>query len=103
MSDDNISKDKQPNVNPADVPIPEELPVLPLNDFVFFPGMGFPLQISNEPSRQLIDEALLKDRLIAVVSRKNISEKSQPENLSEKLYSIGVVCYIHKLIKSRVR
>jgi ATP-dependent Lon protease len=100
MSDKDTTTDKQPNVNPADVPIPEELPVLPLNDFVFFPGMGFPLQISNQPSRQLIDDALLKDRLIAVVSRRNITEKSPPEKLSEQLYSVGVVCYIHKLIKS---
>ena len=100
MSDKNIPTDKQPNVNPADVPIPEELPVLPLNDFVFFPGMGFPLQISNEPSQQLIDDALLHDRLIAVVSRRNITEKAPPEKLSEQLYSVGVVCYIHKLIKS---
>ena len=100
MSDNNITKEKQPNVNPADVPIPDELSVLPLNDFVFFPGMGFPLQISNEPSRQLIDDALLKDRLIAVVSRRNIKEKSPPDKLADQLYSVGVVCYIHKLIKS---
>ena len=66
MADDKASTDKQTSVNPADLPIPEELPVLPLNDFVFFPGMGFPLQVSNEPSRQLIDDALLQDRLIAV-------------------------------------
>jgi ATP-dependent Lon protease len=100
MSDNNITTEKQPNVNPADVPIPDELPVLPLNDFVFFPGMGFPLQISNEPSRQLIDDALLKDRLIAVVSRRNNKEKSPPDKLADQLYSVGVVCYIHKLIKS---
>jgi ATP-dependent Lon protease len=99
MSDKNTTE-KQPNVNPADVPIPDELPVLPLNDFVFFPGMGFPLQISNEPSRQLIDDALLKDKIIAVVSRRNVTEKSPPEKLSDQLYSVGVVCYIHKLIKS---
>lgn len=100
MADDKASTDKKMNVNPADLPIPEELPVLPLNDFVFFPGMGFPLQISNEHSRQLIDDALLKDRLIAVASHKKISEKESSKKLSDHLYSIGVVCYIHKLIKS---
>jgi len=100
MADDKASTDKQTSVNPADLPIPEELPVLPLNDFVFFPGMGFPLQISNEHSKQLIDDALLKDRLIAVVSHRKIPEKESIKKLSEHLYSIGVVCYIHKLIKS---
>ncbi len=94
------SKAKQENINPAELPIPEELSVLPLNDFVFFPGMGFPLQISNENSRQLIDDALLKDRLIAVVSHKKISEEEPAKELSSHLYSVGVVCYIHKLIKS---
>jgi ATP-dependent Lon protease len=101
MADDKASTDKQSNVNPTDLPIPEELPVLPLNDFVFFPGMGFPLQVSNEHSRQLIDDALLKDRLIAVVSHKKISEKEPSKKLSDHLHSIGVVCYIHKLIKSQ--
>jgi ATP-dependent Lon protease len=81
---------EQANVNPAELPIPAELSVLPLNDFVFFPGMGFPLQVSNEHSRQLIDDALMHDRL-----------KNEPsKELSDHLYSIGVVCYIHKLIKS---
>jgi ATP-dependent Lon protease len=100
MTDDSASTDKQANVNPAELPIPEELPVLPLNDFVFFPGMGFPLQVSNEHSRQLIDDALLHDRLVAVVSHKKVPKAEASEELSKHLYSIGVVCYIHKLIKS---
>jgi hypothetical protein len=33
MSDDKASSDKPANVNPAELPVPEELPVLPLNDF----------------------------------------------------------------------
>ena len=40
MADEKAATDKKTNVNPEDLPIPEELPVLPLNDFVFFPGMG---------------------------------------------------------------
>ena len=100
MTEDNTSITKPTSVNPAELPIPEELPVLPLNDFVFFPGMGFPLQISNEHSRKLIDDALLKDRLIVVVSHMRASENEKGP-LSDHLFSIGVVCYIHKLIKSQ--
>jgi len=99
MTAEKASTDKA-NVNPAELPIPEELSVLPLNDFVFFPGMGFPLQVSNEHSRQLIDDALLHDRLIAVVSHKKDADKEHAEELSAHLFSIGVVCYIHKLIKA---
>jgi ATP-dependent Lon protease len=62
--------------------------------------MGFPLQVSNEHSRQLIDDALLHDRLVAVVSHKKVPKAEASEELSKHLYSIGVVCYIHKLIKS---
>ena len=101
MADEKTATDKQTGINPADLPIPDELPVLPLNDFVFFPGMGFPLQISNEHSRHLIDDALLQDRLLAVVSHRQISENGSAKTIAEHLYSVGVVCYIHKLIKSQ--
>jgi ATP-dependent Lon protease len=100
MTDDSVPTDKQASVNPAELPIPGELSVLPLNDFVFFPGMGFPLQVSNEHSRQLIDDALMHERLIAVVSHKKVPKEESSEELSRHLYSIGVACYIHKLIKS---
>jgi ATP-dependent Lon protease len=100
MTADKETVDKQTNINPAELPIPDELPVLPLNDFVFFPGMGFPLQVSNENSRQLIDDALLHDRLIAVVSHKKVSEKEPSKEIFNHLFTIGVTCYIHKLIKS---
>jgi len=100
MTADKASTDKKANINPAELPIPNELPVLPLNDFVFFPGMGFPLQVSNEHSRQLIDDALLQDRLIAVVSQKKALEKKSAPEPADQLFSIGVVCYVHKLIKS---
>ena len=79
MSDEKTTTDKQAGINPADLPIPEELPVLPLGDFVFFPCMGFPLQVSSDNSRQLIDDALLHDRLLAVVSHKKLPEKGETE------------------------
>ena len=96
-------KEKEKDINPVELPIPDELPVLPLNDFVFFPGMGFPLQISNKPSRQLIDDALLKDRLVAVVSLKKTADKKSDATATDNLYSIGSACYIHKLIKNQGR
>jgi len=35
--------------------------------------MGFPLQVASESSRQLVDDALLADRMIALIaqSRRN--------------------------------
>ncbi|MEW6428374.1 MAG: endopeptidase La [Thermodesulfobacteriota bacterium] len=85
-------------VNPAELPLPEVLPVLPLHGFVFFPGMGFPLQISHSASKKLIDDAILGDRLVAIVSHaQHLGEEFRPENL----YRIGVLGYIHKLLKNQ--
>ncbi len=85
--------------NPADLPVPEILPVLPLHGFVFFPGMGFPLNILHPASQKLIDEATLKDRLVAIVSHKEPAEEKQDRVDPEHLYRIGVLGYIHKLVK----
>ncbi len=101
-SDESLEKPKG-RVNPAELDVPEELPVLPLHGFVFFPGMGFPLQISHPSSKQLIDEAILQDRLVAVVSRKKDEEEGEEEEKkieTSHLYTIGVVGYIHKLVKA---
>jgi ATP-dependent Lon protease len=93
-----VREGKRESVNPAKLPIPEELSVLPLRGFVFFPGMGFPLQISQSSSKQLIDDALLKDRMVAAVAYKSSEEEERPD--TDKLYSVGVMGYIHKLLKS---
>ncbi|MDF1615005.1 endopeptidase La [Desulfurivibrio dismutans] len=99
--------------NLANLPVPEEMPVLPLHGFVFFPGMGFPMQISHPSSQQLVDDAIIKDRLVAVVTHRRLEDESEEDSRpsealpeipatpkGENLYSMGVVGYIHKLIKS---
>jgi ATP-dependent Lon protease len=61
--------------------------------------MGFPLQVKSDQSKQLIDDILLKNRLLGLVSHKPV--EGEPEQLTgEHLYSIGVAGYIHKLIKN---
>ncbi len=99
MADDTPEK-KETSINLKELEIPEELPVLPLHDFVFFPGMGFPLQVSSQSSKQLIDDALLKDRLVVIVSHKKVEENKTSDLDTTYLYSIGVVGYIHKIVKS---
>jgi ATP-dependent Lon protease len=101
MSEEKKDDKKEPRVNPAELPVPEVLSVLPLHDFVFYPGMGFPLQVSNPSSKQLIDDALLKERMIAIVSHKKIEgEQPAKEVLTKHLFSVGVVGYIHKINKT---
>jgi ATP-dependent Lon protease len=100
MSEEKNEK-KESRVNPAELPVPEVLSVLPLHEFVFYPGMGFPLQVSSASSRQLIDDALLQERMIAIVSHKKIEGEEPPKLLDTSyLFSVGVVGYIHKINKT---
>ncbi len=86
-------------VDPLTLPVPDVLPILPLHGFVFYPGMGFPLQIGSESSKKLVDEALLGDRMVGLVPGRK--EKPVTEELgADDLYQVGVIGYIHKLTKT---
>ena len=88
-------------VDPTSLAVPEILSILPLHGFVFYPGMGFPLQVGDETSKQLIDDALLGERMIGLVSTRKIEPKDI-ENLTEDdLCRVGVIGYIHKISKER--
>ncbi len=63
---ENIQQEK--HFDPQTLPIPDILPILPVHGFVFFPGMGFPLQISSESAKQLVDESNPQQVTNAVVS-----------------------------------
>jgi ATP-dependent Lon protease len=90
-------KDKK--IDPQSLSVPETLPILPLNGFVFFPGMGFPLQVASDSSKQLIDDALLENRMIGLVSNK-LEKVSGDQKVTEKdMFQIGVLGYIHKMTK----
>ncbi len=92
-------KKQEESIDPLRLQVPEKLPILPLHGFVFYPGMGFPLQINSESSKKLIDDALLGDRMIGLIPSRN--EKNGKDDLHpEDLYQIGVVGYIHKLTKA---
>ncbi|MFZ5775575.1 MAG: endopeptidase La [Thermodesulfobacteriota bacterium] len=90
------------HANPAELPVPEVLPVLPLHGFVFFPGMGFPLNVLHPASQRLVDEAIIKDRLVAIVTHQGQEEDKQDGGVEpEHLHRIGVLGYMHKLVKDQ--
>ncbi len=94
---ENIQQEK--HLDPQTLPIPEILSILPVHGFVFFPGMGFPLQVSSESAKQLIDDALLKERVIGLVTHRKEPVAGEEKVLEDDLYHTGVVGYIHKLTK----
>lgn len=101
IDDKNIQKNSHVNVDPEDLPVPKFISVLPLQGFVFFPGMGFPLQITHPGSKQLIDDAFLKDRLIGMVVHRTIKGKQKRPVPAKHLYGVGTLGYIHKLVKGK--
>jgi ATP-dependent Lon protease len=97
---ENEQQAPQKKMDPSQLEVPESIPILPLHGFVFYPGMGFPLQVSSETSKQLIDDVLLTDRLIGLVPSRR-DQVSDDDILGEEdLYKVGVVGYLHKLNKA---
>jgi len=90
----------QKKMDPSLLDLPESLPILPLHGFVFYPGMGFPLQVSSESSKKLIDDVLLGDRMLGLVSSRREQIADDDILGYEDLHTIGVVGYLHKLNKA---
>jgi ATP-dependent Lon protease len=78
------------------VRIPEMLPVLPLRDIVIFPFMIVPLFVSRERSIRAVDQALAENRMIMLVTQKDI-DKEEP--LADDLYAIGTAAIIMRMLK----
>ena len=76
--------------------VPESLPVLPLRDIVIYPFMIVPLFVSREKSIRAVDEALGENRMILLVSQKDL-DKEEPAG--EDLYKVGTVAVIMRMLK----
>lgn len=76
--------------------IPSELPVLPLRDIVIYPFMIVPLFVSRDRSIKAVDEALSQNRMILLVSQKDV-DKEDPEQ--EDLFKVGTVAVIMRMLK----
>jgi len=77
--------------------LPQELPVLPLGQGVLFPQLTVPLMVSRTDYKQLVDEALVKDRFMAVVAQRD--EKAERPVLAD-LHRIGVAVFILKMMRT---
>jgi ATP-dependent Lon protease len=78
------------------VQVPETLPVLPLRDIVIYPFMIVPLFVSREKSIRAVDESLGENRMILLVSQKDL-DKEEPAG--EDLYAVGTVAVIMRMLK----
>jgi ATP-dependent Lon protease len=83
--------------NEEEQQIPEKLPVLPLHRGVLFPELTVPLMISRPEHIKLVDEALVKDRVLVAVAQRD--EKIDKPALMD-LYRTGVAVFIVKMMRS---
>src|SRR6476620_698068 len=85
-----------PASNERPIPVPTDVPVLPLRDTVLFPNSFMPLAVARESSVKLIDDAIAGGKLVGVFTQKDpsVEEPGQAE-----LYAIGTLTHIHKMFK----
>src|SRR5436190_1046923 len=78
------------------LPLPSELPVLPLRDTVLFPNSFMPLAVARESSVRLIDDAIANGKMIAVFTQKDAAFEEPGQ---DDLYTVGTATHIHKMFK----
>jgi len=81
---------------PGELHLPRELPVLPMRDVVAFPFLVMPLVIGREKTLKLVNETLVKDRLVALTTQKDaLVEDPRPADLNE----IGTAASIIRMLR----
>jgi ATP-dependent Lon protease len=88
--------DKEKDKSEKEVRVPDTLPVLPVRDIVVFPYMIIPLFVGREISVKAIDHALAGDRMILLLTQKDLAiENPQVSDL----YTVGTVGMIMRMLK----
>jgi len=80
----------------SNIEIPTTLPILPVRDIVLFPYMIIPLFIGREMSIRAIDNALSSNKMIMLVTQKDVNIESPK---IEDLYRVGTVGNILRMLK----
>ncbi len=78
------------------IEINTRLPVLPLKEIVIFPYMVYPLLVGRAASLKAVEESMLLDKLIFLVSQKNMSAEDPDV---KDLNRIGVVARVLQVLK----
>ncbi|MFH1075605.1 MAG: endopeptidase La [Pseudomonadota bacterium] len=78
--------------------LPENLPILPVVDMTLFPRMVLPLLVWQEESKQLISDAMGKDRIIGLVVSKK--REATGAHQTDELYGIGTTATILRMAQS---
>ncbi|MCJ7745358.1 MAG: LON peptidase substrate-binding domain-containing protein, partial [Actinobacteria bacterium] len=88
-------KDREAQTPLDEMEIAKELPIMPLPDTVIYPHIVAPLLVTDDNLIKLIDEALVGDRVIGVVTLRDSEQEPEPENL----YDVGSAVAIARMFK----
>ena len=89
-----MSQQDEEEMNNEDTP--EILAILPLRNTVLFPGVVIPITVGRDKSIKLIKEAYKGNKIIGVVSQKDVSIE---DPTFEQLNTVGTVANIIKLLQ----
>jgi ATP-dependent Lon protease len=88
--------------HPDQVEIPDELPVLPVQEVVIFPHQAVPLAIAKERSLRLMEETSARGRLLALVGSKTGTEEPAPDEL-QQVGTAGLIMQMLKMPDGTIR
>ena len=101
MSDDEIKQGKTEEIELAqhddDMPLPDELPILPIRNAVLFPGAVAPFDVGREKSVSLVED--LEGREQPVIGIFSQRDPATDDPMQEDLYPVGVVARVLKALK----
>jgi ATP-dependent Lon protease len=85
------------DVPSGSITIPNNLPILPLRGLVAYPQIAVPLTIGQPRSIRLVDDVVVGEKLIGLVTAKNPElENPGPDDL----YRVGTVAVIHRMLRA---
>ena len=77
-------------------PLPEQMAVLPVRDMVLFPGTIVPLNLDRPRDRQLVNDMLPQQKIVAIVAQKSATAEEPGE---ADLYAFGTAAMLLKLLR----
>jgi len=84
------------NGRPEPATVPDVLPVLPVREVVLYPQVVLPLAAMTPREIRLVNEAVMGDRLVAVVA---VRDAQAEEPGPEHLYRVGCAAAVVKMMK----
>jgi len=95
MADEKMSLASAGSLSP-EMPVPEQVPILPLRDTVLFPQSALPLGAGRESSVRLLEDVVRGGRLIGVFTQRDPATEDPQE---ADLHRVGTLATVHKVLK----